>query len=396
MKKEKRLACRSIWTLYNEIRYGEMIKIMNELNLKDCINNIQRLGRTYDGPNKEIFMNWTCSGLKFRFKGSYLVAEMNALSGEETDSNPFDGTTSSRKTWPFVAVFVNDKEEPEKYFEVKEASKNYLIFSSEKEEIVDIIIRKMTENPKGKLSISKFFTDGKIETIEDDSSRLNIEFIGDSITCGFGNLSNERDRLFYSADENGWLSHAAVAARKLAAKFSIISYSGISITKGLGKIEWKVPSMTELYPYTDRLIEEEYGMKDLFEKWEFKHSKPDVIVLNLGTNDATVIDLNEDISCGIDKFEDDYYQFLEMLREKNGVESWIICALGSMDYYLFDSIQKVAERFARENKDSKIRCFKYGRIRITDGQGACGHPNLTTQIRMGNEIADYISKLLFL
>jgi lysophospholipase L1-like esterase len=254
----------------------------------------------------------------------------------------------------------------------------------------------MTENPKGKLSVSRFLTDGTIEKVEEDHKNLKIEFIGDSITCGFGNLSNERDRLFFSCDENGWLSHAAVAARKLDAEFSVISYSGIAITEGVGNFQWQAPSMTELYPYTDRLIEEENGIKDSFRIWNFEQYRPDVIVLNLGTNDATVIEFNGDIPGGIQKFEEDYYDFVKMLREKNGASAWIICALGSMDYYLFDSIQKVAERFSRENKDRKIRSFKYGRMRFTDGYGACGHPNVTTQLRMGNEIADYIADLLHL
>lgn len=370
--------------------------MLNEWNMDNCGSYLKRLGRTYIGPNNELYMNWTCSGVSFRFRGTYLIAEMNAVPGDEVDRNPMDGSVSHRETWPYAAVFVDDKEEPEQYFEIKGTSKYYFICSSEKEETHNITIRKMTENPKGKLSISRFLTDGIIERIESDSKRLNIEFVGDSITCGFGNLSGEKDRLFYSSDENGWLSHAAVAARKLRAEFSIISYSGIAITKGIGNMEWYCPSMSELYPYTDRLIEEYYGKKDSYEEWGFNQAKPDVIVLNLGTNDATVIDFNGDNIRGIQKFEEDYYQFLKLLREKNGPEPWIICTLGSMDYFLFDNILKVANCFAEENKDTRIRCFKYGRIRITDGYGACGHPNTKTQLRMGDEIADFISELLHL
>ena len=367
--------------------------MLNKLNMKDCGSQLQRLGRTFDGPTNEIYLNWTCSGVSFRFKGTYLIVEMNAIPGEEINRNPFDGSVSKRETWPYAAVFVDDKEEPEQYFEINGASKQFVIFSGKNEVIHNVTIRKMTENPKGKLSISRFLTDGIIEKTE-DNKKLNLEFIGDSITCGFGNLSVERDRLFYSADENGWMSHAAIAARKLKANFSIISYSGIAITEGIGNMEWYCPSMSKLYPYTDRLIEEYYGQKASFEEWDFDHSKPDVIVLNLGTNDATVIDFNEDTLRGIQKFEEDYYQFLKLIRDKNGPEPWIICALGSMDYFLFDSIIKVAARFADENKDPRVRCFKYGRMRITDGYGACGHPNTKTQIRMGEEIADYITSLI--
>lgn len=367
---------------------------MNRLKINDCTESIQKLGRTYIGANGELFMNWTCSGLRFSFTGTSLLAELEAFYGEECDVNQKDGSISYRKTWPYVAVFIDDNEEPMRYFEVNESCKNYLLFSSEEEETHIITIRKMTENPKGKLSINKFITDGKINKIKNNTNKLNLEFIGDSITCGFGNLSNERDRLFYSADENGWLSHAAIAARKLNANFNIISYSGIAITEGIGKTEWPAPSMSKLYPYTDRLIEEKLGIEKSFTQWNFENNTPDVIVLNLGTNDATVIDVNEDISRGVKKFEKDYYEFLKMIREKNGKEPWIICALGSMDYFLFDNIKKVSASFSKDNKDERIKCFKYGRIRFADGYGACGHPNVTTQTRMGNEIADYISELL--
>ncbi|MDF2941860.1 MAG: hydrolase family protein [Herbinix sp.] len=366
---------------------------MYTLEAKNYTNSIQRLGRTLDGSNGELYMNWTCSGLRFNFKGACLLAELSAYYGEEYE-NPFDRTTGARKTWPYIAVFIDDAEEPVSYFEVNGGPKNYLIFSSKEEERHIITLRKMTENPKGKLSVNKFITDGIIEKVEDDREKLMIEFIGDSITCGFGNLAKERDRLFYSVDENGWFSHAAVAARILKAQFSIISYSGIAVSKGLGNIDWKAPCMPELYPYADKLLEESQGEITTFTEWDFKQSKPDVIVLNLGTNDAAVIEFNGDISRGIQKFEEDYYHFMKMLRDKNGEEPWIICTLGSMDYYLFDNIAQVVERFCKENKDDKIRCFKYGRMRLLDGYGACGHPSLSTQIRMGQEIADYINELM--
>lgn len=368
--------------------------MMKTLQVKDCLQNLQRLGRTYDGANGELFLNWTCSGIRFQFRGTCLAVQFNALPCDESDIIPFDGTAIHRKEWPYAAVFVDDKEEPEKYFEVNRSTGDYLLFSSENEESHTITIRKMTENPKGKLSIIKFSTDGAIEKAKEDSKELKIEFIGDSITCGFGNSTNEKDRLFFSVDENGWMSHAAIAARKLHAEFSMISYSGIAVTKGIGAFQWDTPSMVELYPYTDRLVEETLGTKESFQQWNFKQHKPDVIVLNLGTNDATVIDLNGDIPRGVKQFEEEYYHFLSLIREKNGATPWIICALGSMDYYLFDNIQKVVKQFSTEKHDQKISCFKYGRIRLTDGLGACGHPNLITQKRMGNEIADYITQIM--
>ncbi len=365
---------------------------MKIIDIKECTDKLQKLGRIYEGVNQELFINWTCSGLRFHFQGTCLLAELGALSSDEYE-NPFDKASPSRKTWPYVAVFLDEQEEPVRYFEVNDSQKNYLLYSSDQEEAHTITIRKMSENQKGKLSINKFITDGLIESAEDMKSKLKIEFIGDSITCGFGNLSNDRNRLFYSADENGWMSHAAIAARKLEAQFSIISCSGIALSKGIGNISWGLPSMPELYPYTDRMIEEQQGTNS-YTEWDFTGNKPDIIVLNLGTNDISLIEFNGELEAGIQRFEEDYEQFLRLLREKNGAEPFIICALGSMDYYLYDNIEKVVQRFSKEKDDHRISCFKYGRIRLTEGFGACAHPSLPTHLRMGEELAAYIKALL--
>ena len=368
--------------------------MLKTMKMKDCTEKIQRLGRTYEAPTGDLYMNWTCSGVRFLHTGSCLLAQLKVIPGEELDRNPMDGSVSTRKLWPYLAVFLDDQEEPVRCFEVNDSTDSYLLYSGESSETHIITLGKLTENQKGKLGLTGLQTDGTIERAEEENGTLKIEFIGDSITCGFGNMSNDRNRLFFPIDENGWMSHAAIAARKLKAQFNLISYSGIAITKGLGNFEWLAPSMPELYPYTDRLVEEQLGKNESFIEWDFNRYKPDVIVLNLGTNDATLIDFNQDIVNGINKFEEDYYQFLTMIREKNGTEPWIICSLGSMDYYLYDIIQKAAERYSKDHQDQRITCFKYGRIRVFDGMGACGHPNLITQTRMGEEIADFIQSLV--
>ncbi len=369
---------------------GEVM--MNKVNIMDCSDKLHLIGRVYNYRDQELFFNWTCAGIRFCFEGSCLIAQLNAYCGEEMDRDRF-GTIQKRTLWPYVAVFVDDNEEPVRCFEVNNSTKNYLLFSSDSTERHVITLRKITENPKGKLSISQFIMDGNLMEAKEEAEKLKLEFIGDSITCGFGNMSKERDHLFYSVDENGWYSHAAIAARKLDADFSIIAYSGIAVTRGLGRMEWPVPVMPALYPYTDSLIEEFMG-EETREEWNAKQFQPDVIVVNLGTNDAAVIDFNGDITLGVQKFEEDYYQFLKMIREKNGREPWVICALGSMDYYLYDNITRVAETFSRDFQDKKLSCFKYGKMRIMDGYGALGHPGRETQESMGMEIANYISTLL--
>lgn len=385
---------------------------MKKIRISECRDKLYTLGRTFTTKDGDLFCNWTCSGIRFAFRGSSLAVRIRAFPSQEQELNPMTAVYESRDTWPWIAVFVDDGEEPVRYFEANREEDVYPLVIFAGEEVHTVTIRKMTENAKGKICLTDFCTDGEILNPDDADDRerkataegsqpeagrnkerkLRLEFVGDSITCGFGNMVNDENRMFYSADENGWMAHPAVAARKLQADFSVISCSGIAVTEGIGKFAYALPPMKYYYPYCDRMVQELEGEIADPELWDFRHHVPDVIILNLGTNDATVIDLNGDTQAGIDKFEKDYFAFLEMLREYNGRYSWIICALGSLDYFLYDNIQKVVEKFRREYSDSRISCFKYGRVRVNDGLGACRHPYVTTQIRMGEELAEYIRK----
>lgn len=365
---------------------------MKKIRISECREQLQMLGRTFTTESGDLFCNWTCSGVRFVFRGSSLAVKVRAFPSQEQELNPVTAAFESRDTWPWIAVFVDDGEEPVRYFEANRKEDVYPLVIFAEEELHTVTIRKMTENAKGKVCLTEFCTDGEILASDREDGNFKLEFIGDSITCGFGNMVNDADRMFYSADENGWMAHPAVAARALKADFSVISCSGIAVTEGIGKFAYALPPMKHYYPYRDRMAQELEGEIPNPALWDFQNHVPDVIVLNLGTNDATVIDLNGDTQAGIAKFEKDYDEFLEMLRAYNGKAPWIICALGSLDYFLYDSIQRVAEKFRREYNDNRISCFKYGRVRVNDGLGACRHPYVTTQVRMGEELAEYIRK----
>jgi lysophospholipase L1-like esterase len=356
-------------------------------------------GRTFWHDDGTLYLNWTCSGVSFSFTGTTLLAEMTAVPGAELEMGrpmPFaPAAPTERKTWPCVAVFLDDGEQPSRYFELDSPQAEYLVFAAKQPETHKITIRKMTENPKGKAGLIALRAEGCLAPAPVAPKKLKLEFIGDSITCGFGNATQERDRMFYPLEENGWLAHPAVAARILDADFSTICYSGIAVMKwGMRLGDRVMPAMGDLYPYTDRLIEEMQGKTDEFQPWHFAANRPDVIILNLGTNDASIIDFTNQGAAGRQLFEEEYIAFLRLLREKNGPEPWIVCALGSMDYFLYDNIRQAASRFEGETGDSRIRCFKYGRMRFIDGFGGAGHPNTVTHQRMGQEIADFIRPLV--
>lgn len=160
--------------------------------------------------------------------------------------------------------------------------------------------------------------------------------------------------------------------------------------RGLGKILWPGNPMKALYPYTDRPLEEALGKNGDFEDWDFENNRQDIVVLNLGTNDGTRIALEGDYLLGTAKFKEDYSAFIRTLRKVNGENTWIIFALGSMDYFLFPEIQECVRQYQKETGDTRISSFRYGKMGIQEGVGADGHPTIRTHERMAKELAAYI------
>lgn len=364
---------------------------MKKVEIKNIVNIIHRLGRTYqDTETGILYFNWTCSGLELIFRGTCLIASLYAQSGVEVEREVVSGNMEERTIWPWVSVFLDEEEVPYRRFEISKAEDTQLIFQSETEETHRIRIVKITENLKGGLGIDHFFMDGEILPRINRPGRRKIEFIGDSITCGFGNETKERDRLFYSAEENGWLSHAAVAARMLDMDWNMVCVSGIC----LGKRD-VIPlpyAMNELYSYTDRILEDRLK-KNVYREWDFASNSSDYVVLNLGTNDATGIIGAVDPEQEERKFHGEYYGFLKLLRKYNGADTRIICALGSMDYYLYHHIVEVVTEYRNDTGDDRITCFRYPKIDFMDPLGACAHPHVITHEKMAKALVEYIKML---
>lgn len=364
---------------------------MKKTEVKGIINKIHRLGRTYqDAETGILHFNWTCSGLELTFRGTCLIASLYAQSGVEMERDAVSGDMEERTIWPWVSVFLDEEDVPCRRFEISRSKDTQLIFQSETEETHRIRIVKITENLKTGLGVDSFFMEGEILPQENRSDRRKIEFIGDSITCGFGNETKEKDRLFYSDEENGWLSHAAIAARKLDMDWNMLCVSGIC----LGKRDL-IPlpyAMNELYPYTDRILEDRLGRKK-YQVWDFISEPSDYVVLNLGTNDATGIIGAADPEQEEKKFHEEYYEFLKMLRQHNGVNTKIICALGSMDYYLYHHITEIVTEYRNDTGDDKITCFRYPKIDFMDPLGACAHPYVITHEKMADALIKYIKNL---
>lgn len=380
------------------------------------LENVLKInGRGYFDEDGILFINWTNCSVEFSFTGKMLVANFVADFGIEIDGIPFDDKAPRRKNWPYFAVIIDGADSFAKDFTIntEEGVQKVLLWESDVEETHTFKIIKLSENYKTYGGVAAFEMDGTISAVE-TTSKKRIEFIGDSITCGFGNGTLEPNGFFHSTDENGYLAHGAIAARELGFEASIVSVSGICSTFIDG-----VPNeyaMDEIYKYNDRpnqdrQLKRKYDIRNKFgeiewcrretplakdyyyKPWDFKKNHNDIVVLNLGTNDCIAVTLSENYDAALKRFYEGYRAFVEQIRELNGKDTYIICALGSMDYYLFADIEKIVAQYKVDTGDNNISCFRYNRISPWDGYGTGLHPSLTTHEKMAHEIVAEIKRL---
>ena len=211
---------------------------------------------------------------------------------------------------------------------------------------------------------------------------LTIEFIGDSITCGYGVESDSPSEPFMTSTENFSKSYAYLAAKSLGADYTTCCYSGYGIVSGYTGDGNK--NANELLPDCYELSSkfDDYGTD-----WAFPE-QCDVVVINLGTNDFNYV--SQDLEVRGSEFVDSYKTFLKTVREKRP-NAAIICTVGTMGG---DDVYELIEQAVAELNDEKITTYFSQPQSMRDGMGANGHPSKRTQQNSADILADKIRKVL--
>lgn len=337
--------------------------------------NIRPLGRTLFLDDMR-YMDWCCSGAEFMFTGTEISVEIWT---DWTLDEPWKTIFQA-----YMAVYINDEELPRNKFALDAGTNSYTIYKSEKSETVKIRLIKLSEGSFSKAALKSISADGEISPTKPAERR--IEFIGDSITCGFGIEGSCAEEGFRTETENSAVNYASLTAKRFGADHSLISWSTIGLYSSWsddGNINngWIMPM---LYDYTDLGLEGIIGAKEHF-LWDFGKYPSDVIVINLGTNDVSYTkDIPERLKC----FEGAYADFLRHIREKNR-SAHIICTLGMMGDELFPQI----ENAVRSLNDEKISALRFDVQKEEDGIGAEKHPNTVTHKKAAEKLSEKISEV---
>ncbi len=340
-------------------------------------NYVKVMGRTLK-KDETVYLGYSCSSVEFIFTGSKAEAVL------WTDSQTFP---DNHKAW--VAVFEDDQEEPIKRFPLEREEGSYVLYESETVKETKLCLVKYSEAAFGKVGIKSLSIDGEQLPRPAPTRQRRLEFIGDSITCGYGNEGDWMVDVFNTTQENPWDAYAAITARTLNADYHLVSWSGIGIISNwtdqeVPNEEWLMP---ELYPYTDKACDLALGKEP--ERWDYHGYVPDCIVINLGTNDNSY---TKGIPERVAMFAEKYDQFLRQVRSCNP-DSVILCTLGAMGQELCPVIREIVTGQAEEG-DQKLYFLPFEVQKSEDGIGADWHPSKITHRKMADVLESKIREIM--
>jgi lysophospholipase L1-like esterase len=296
---------------------------------------------------------WSESGVAVRFKGTRLDVKMKDPSGLNAFQIVVDGApttivaTSATKDTYTVASGLPDAEH-------------------------EVLLVKRTEARVGEVQLLGLAPDGALLPPPPAPAR-RIELIGDSITAGYGNEgANERCH-FSPGTENAYMTYGPLAARALGAEAAIVAWSGKT-----------VDGMSELY---DRALPNRAESR-----WDPQAQVPDVVVINLGTNDLTRGDHEYAFMQGLGKLVDRV--------RANYPKALIVLALGPMLTDNWPAGKQMLTRarvgvrgaVAAKQKagDSRVVYLEFPTHDGATGYGCDFHPSLKTHQMMADRLASLI------
>ena len=222
-----------------------------------------------------------------------------------------------------------------------------------------------------------------------------IEFIGNSITCGYGNEGLKKEEHFDYATENHYYSYASITARNLDAQHWVVARSGIGAYRNYNGPKTGNPesNMLAQYEHIGYAWKPELRKEATFlsEKWDFNRYQPDVVCINLGTNDLSTS--NYDVKL----LKQNYHKLLKTVRQHNP-KAKIVFLTGTMLYDKEMELQKqILNEVTAEAKkagDKEIYRFDMAPISGDEWYGNDWHPNVYMDEKMAGELTAYLRSLM--
>ena len=340
------------------------------------IENVRLIGRVMP-LDDTLWMALSGTGIECSVTGTYTKITLVA-------DDTWSGVPENRVR---VAVYVDGERVVDTL--LSEPETTVTAFETDCRETHVIRVIKLSESAMSTCGIAGIETDGTVAPTE-PNARF-IEFIGDSITCGYGVDDEDRDHHFATGTEDVTRAYAYKTAEALKADYSMVSFSGYGIVSGYTATGEKVanqlvPEYYEKLGFSYGTYKGEYKPQDA--AWDFSKRQPDFVVINLGTNDMSYV-LDQDDRR--EEYISGYITFLKTVR-KNNKTAQILCVLGMMGEALCPALKAAVDRYRAETGDTKVSYMGFPDQLPEDGYAANWHPTETTHTKAATKLTEEIKK----
>lgn len=228
-----------------------------------------------------------------------------------------------------------------------------------------------------------FLDDGKTLARRPTLPSRKIEFIGNSITCGFGTEVTDPRAPFRDETENHYYTYAAKTARTLDAQSLVVARSGIGIYRNYnGPLTGNPDCMPARYDQT--------LFNDSTEIWDFSRYTPDVVCINLGTNDTSTQPYDTTL------LKQGYRRFFRTIRGHYPKAKIILLSGCMLTGKPLEDVRNALDTVAAEANAAGDREVYRFDLTPTDGSlgyGAGWHPSKAQQYKCAKELTGFIQSI---
>jgi lysophospholipase L1-like esterase len=369
-------------------------KNLNTYKLSE-IENLKVHGRTTECLSP-LTLFWTGSGIELNAKGGELWIEV------ESDYDMYE---------PWMSVLINSV--PVSRLMLTGGRQWICVFRGMSENVIKNVrivrdVQAMSGDLDTCMQIHSVKFDGQFLPIKEKPYK--IEFIGDSITSGEGAIGAKEEEDWISMWFSSVTNYTAMTAEAINAEHRVVSQSGWGVLTG-----WDNNPYCNIPKYYGKVCGLLTGGKNealgAFKENDFESWQPDVVVVNLGTNDCGAFNspewkdeftgeiykqrLNEDGTFNeedLNSFEEAVVNFLAKLRRYNKKAN-IVWIYGMLGIPMMPAIYRAVDKYVKKTGDALVSVFQLPNT-TEETVGARSHPGKLSHEKAAKALVEYLKEII--
>jgi len=254
-----------------------------------------------------------------------------------------------------------------------------------------ITLFKRTESEVGKCSFEGFLIEEVDLLLITNLKTRNIEIIGDSWSCAYGNerAENPPKSGFDSKNENNYMAWGAILSREFNVNYMCTAYSGRGLYRnGGGSTHGTLPLIyNRIFPNEESPV------------WNHQNYKPDLILIHLGSNDFMLEAQTPPQMIDATKYVNTYIAFVKELKTIHP-QATVIMAFGNSKSDWWPVGLKSLTRWRSFMKEIQQTLEKEGLKNVFEFElstqkapyGEDWHPAIHTHKKIAEELKPFVAE----